>query len=276
MVECDACLGGFHLRCVRPPLRRVPEGDWACPYCEAERAGRAIDRPKPPVGKRIRRTAKEKLLSSDLWAARIESLRREPDGAFWAKVRWYIIPEETAAGRQPHNLRRELYRTNDLGDIEMETILRHCFVMNPTEFRDATNEGDDVFYCEYEYDVHWHNFKRLADIDDNLRQKKIPVMSLTMLVMIMSVILMKIQNTMRRMNRLHVAWPERTNLMDWLLIHEQGGYMACKKLGSEKYLSMFGVIKRLLWRRRKLHCYWLLFPSHCLAGIKKWRRYLHL
>ncbi|XP_051204471.1 origin of replication complex subunit 1 [Lolium perenne] len=174
MVECDACLGGFHLRCVRPPLRRVPEGDWACPYCEAERAGRAIDRPKPPVGKRIRRTAKEKLLSSDLWAARIESLRREPDGAFWAKVRWYIIPEETAAGRQPHNLRRELYRSNDIGDIEMETILRHCFVMSPKEFRDATNEGDDVFYCEYEYDEHWHNFKRLADIDDEPETKEDP------------------------------------------------------------------------------------------------------
>jgi origin recognition complex subunit 1 len=74
MVECDGCLGGFHLRCVRPPLRRVPEGDWACPYCEADRAGKAFDRPMPPVGKRIRRTAKEKLLSSDLWAARIERL----------------------------------------------------------------------------------------------------------------------------------------------------------------------------------------------------------
>jgi hypothetical protein len=47
------------------------------------------------------------------------SLWREPDGTFWAKVRWYIIPEETAAGRQPHNLRRELYRTNDLVDIEV-------------------------------------------------------------------------------------------------------------------------------------------------------------
>ena len=33
--------------------------------------------------------------------------------------RWYIIPEETAAGRQPHNLRRELYRTNDFADIEV-------------------------------------------------------------------------------------------------------------------------------------------------------------
>lgn len=174
MVECDACLGGFHLRCVRPPLRRVPEGDWACPYCEAERAGRAIERPKQPVGKSIRRTAKEKLLSSDLWAARIESLWREPDGTFWAKVRWYTIPEETAAGRQPHNLRRELYRTNDLADIEMETILRHCYVMSPKEFRDASNEGDDVFYCEYEYDVHWHNFKRLADIDDEPETQEDP------------------------------------------------------------------------------------------------------
>jgi len=46
--------------------------------------------------------------------------------------------------------------------------------MNPTEFRDATNEGDDVFYCEYEYDVHWHNFKRLADIDDEPEAKDDP------------------------------------------------------------------------------------------------------
>ncbi|XP_066377206.1 origin of replication complex subunit 1 [Miscanthus floridulus] len=173
MVECDACLGGFHLRCVRPPLRRVPEGDWACPYCEVERAGKVAERPRPPEGKRIKRTAREKLLSSDLWAARIESLWREPDGTFWAKVRWYIIPEETAAGRQPHNLRRELYRTNDLGDIEMETILRHCSVMSPKDFRDA-NDGDDVFYCEYEYDIHWHNFKRLVDIDDELETKEDP------------------------------------------------------------------------------------------------------
>ena len=48
----------------------------------------------------------------------------------------------------------------------METILRHCSVMCPKDFRDANDGGDDVFYCEYEYDIHWHNFKRLADIDD--------------------------------------------------------------------------------------------------------------
>lgn len=38
--------------------------------------------------------------------------------------------------------------------------------MSPKDFRGANNEGDDIFYCEYEYDIHWHNFKRLADIDD--------------------------------------------------------------------------------------------------------------
>lgn len=41
------------------------------------------------------------------------------DGSYWCRVRWYIIPEETASGRQPHNLRRELYRTNDFADIEV-------------------------------------------------------------------------------------------------------------------------------------------------------------
>lgn len=49
----------------------------------------------------------------------------------------------------------------------MESVLRHCYVMNPQEFAEANNEGDDVFYCEYEYDVRWHSFKRLAKVADN-------------------------------------------------------------------------------------------------------------
>lgn len=47
------------------------------------------------------------------------SLWKEVDGSYWCHIRWYIIPEETASGRQPHNLRRELYRTNDFADIEV-------------------------------------------------------------------------------------------------------------------------------------------------------------
>ena len=38
-----------------------------------------------------------------------------------------MIPEETASGRQPHNLRRELYQTNDFADIEvMDNICLNC------------------------------------------------------------------------------------------------------------------------------------------------------
>jgi len=48
----------------------------------------------------------------------------------------------------------------------MESVLRHCYVMIPKEYAKASNEGDDVFLCEYEYDIQWHSFKRLADIDD--------------------------------------------------------------------------------------------------------------
>lgn len=39
--------------------------------------------------------------------------------------------------------------------------------MNPKEFVNASNDGDDVFLCEYEYDIKWHNFKRIAEIDND-------------------------------------------------------------------------------------------------------------
>ncbi|KAL0371115.1 UNVERIFIED_CONTAM: Origin of replication complex subunit [Sesamum angustifolium] len=147
MIECDDCLNGFHLTCLKPPLKEVPEGDWICNYCEARKSGKILEFPEPPKGKKRARTAREKLLSSDLWQ--------------------FVLKEETAVGRQPHNLRRELYRTNDFADIEMESIIRHCYVMSPKEFSKAVNDGDDVFLCEYEYDIQWHSFKRIAEIDKN-------------------------------------------------------------------------------------------------------------
>ncbi|KAF8395856.1 hypothetical protein HHK36_019810 [Tetracentron sinense] len=166
MIECDDCLGGFHLKCIKPPMKEVPEGDWICGLCDARKTGKKVELPAPPKGKKRIRTAREKLLSSDLWAAHIESIWKELDGSYWFRGCWYIIPEETAAGRQLHNLKRELYRTNDFADIEMESVLRHCYAMKPKEFSKADTEGDDVFLCEYEYDIRWHSFKRLAEIDN--------------------------------------------------------------------------------------------------------------
>lgn len=72
MIECDDCLGGFHLKCLMPPLKEVPEGDWVCGFCEAKKLGKEVKLPEPPKGKKRVRTLREKLLSSDLWAARIE------------------------------------------------------------------------------------------------------------------------------------------------------------------------------------------------------------
>ncbi|KAL5977022.1 Origin recognition complex, subunit 1, partial [Asimina triloba] len=118
MIECDDCLGGFHLRCLKPLMKEVPEGDWVCRYCEDQRLGKEVELPKLPEGIKQRRTAREKLLSSDLWAAYIESIWKETDGTYWFRGRWYIIPEETATDRQPRNLCRELYSINDFADIE--------------------------------------------------------------------------------------------------------------------------------------------------------------
>lgn len=36
--------------------------------------------------------------------------------------------------------------------------------MSPKEYSKANDQGDDVFYCEYEYDIHWHSFKRIDEI----------------------------------------------------------------------------------------------------------------
>ncbi|XP_024534221.1 origin of replication complex subunit 1B isoform X1 [Selaginella moellendorffii] len=158
MIECDACLGGFHLGCLEPPLEEVPEGDWICFKCEKKEA--VGEEPS----RRRHRTARERLLAKELWAARIERLWMEADGSPWFSGRWYLVPEETASGRQPHNGSRELFRTKHVDHNEVESILRHCYVFCPEDFSKASNEGDDVFYCEYEYDMKWHTFKRIVDL----------------------------------------------------------------------------------------------------------------
>jgi len=30
---CDSCPKSWHLKCLNPPVRELPEGDWNCPYC---------------------------------------------------------------------------------------------------------------------------------------------------------------------------------------------------------------------------------------------------
>ena len=39
---CDACGGGFHTRCLQPPLDAVPPGDWFCAGCARQRRKSAV------------------------------------------------------------------------------------------------------------------------------------------------------------------------------------------------------------------------------------------
>ncbi|RVW58100.1 Origin of replication complex subunit 1A [Vitis vinifera] len=128
--------------------------DWICQFCEARKLGKEVVLPNPPKGRNGR----------ELQGRSFFPYMEISGWYLLVSGHWYVIPEETAAGRQPHNLRTELYRTNDFADIEMESIIRLCNGMSPKEFTKANNEGDDIFLCEYEYDMHWHSFKCLAEI----------------------------------------------------------------------------------------------------------------
>ncbi|ORX95785.1 JmjC-domain-containing protein, partial [Basidiobolus meristosporus CBS 931.73] len=39
MLLCDGCNRGFHIYCLRPPLKKIPKTDWFCPQCLGEVEG---------------------------------------------------------------------------------------------------------------------------------------------------------------------------------------------------------------------------------------------
>lgn len=75
MLECSTCLRGFHLKCLRPALKAVPEGDWLCPSCER---GEPSPRPKKLATSWQRALYGEEVLA----VARVEGFARgkDPDG----------------------------------------------------------------------------------------------------------------------------------------------------------------------------------------------------
>lgn len=52
--------------------------------------------------------------------------------------------------------------------FQMDTILRHCYVMTPDEYARSGQEGDDVFMCGHEYDFRHQTFKRIANEFDDV------------------------------------------------------------------------------------------------------------
>eukprot|EP00850_Spirogloea_muscicola_P007219 SM000036S13263 [mRNA] locus=s36:186500:191523:+ [translate_table: standard] len=174
MLECDVCLRGFHLACLDPPLAAVPPGDWACVACSgsgtggpaaaaATGAAEAVDDDdqRHSEQRRRRRTLRERFLAQELFAARILRLWRAEGGGTGCRVRWYMLPEEAHCGRQRHHGARELFLSAVEDDIQIASIVRACRVLLLAAFRAAADGGDDVYFCEYEYDAAWQRFSRL-------------------------------------------------------------------------------------------------------------------
>ena len=45
MLLCDGCDRGFHMSCLKPALKRIPQGDWYCKDCrpmEVKRRSRKV------------------------------------------------------------------------------------------------------------------------------------------------------------------------------------------------------------------------------------------
>ena len=74
IVECAACLDGWHLDCVDPPLARVPEAEWLCPPCEA---GRKATGGGGDAARRPPRTRAEAFLVGRVGIVRVEAIWQE-------------------------------------------------------------------------------------------------------------------------------------------------------------------------------------------------------
>jgi len=99
IIECSACLAGYHLDCLDPPLEAVPEAEWLCPPCErgetaekrraseeaSEAAAAASAAPAAPHFAAVRsalaparpRTLRERFMAGQLGLVRIDALWRE-------------------------------------------------------------------------------------------------------------------------------------------------------------------------------------------------------
>ncbi|ACO67708.1 predicted protein [Micromonas commoda] len=161
MLECDACLRGWHMRCLHPPLEEVPEGEWYCPKCLSSATGVAAP------AENGRRMAHTEFLSGNLHLCRIECIWQEANGKFMFVGRWFATPEETHTGRQAHHSRREVFLTNNTDENCVDSLLRKAASNKDPALVAAEAAGDDVFLCEYTYDQHFHRFKRRTEWDDD-------------------------------------------------------------------------------------------------------------
>ncbi|KAJ7945269.1 Histone-lysine N-methyltransferase ATXR6 [Quillaja saponaria] len=60
LLLCDKCDRGFHMKCIRPIVVRIPIGSWLCPNCSGERRVRSLSQKKIIDFFRIQKCTDEK------------------------------------------------------------------------------------------------------------------------------------------------------------------------------------------------------------------------
>jgi len=158
MLECDTCLSGWHMCCLKPPLTKVPESDWNCPLCT--RGGDTATTATRTES--TTRTACTEFMNGRLHLARIEHIFEE-NGQYQFAARWYALPEETHMGRQPIQHRREVFLTHTVDVNAVDCLFRVAKVCTPQEFRDQDENQHDTYVCEYTYDAAFQRFKRRGE-----------------------------------------------------------------------------------------------------------------
>ena len=158
MLECDMCLTGWHMCCLRPPLTNVPESDWSCPLCTRESASVSA----MPQLQNTSRSACGEFLAGRMLLARIEHIWEE-NGTYQYAARWYTLPEDTHMGRQPMQHRREVFLSHTVDVNAVDSLFRVAKVCTPQEFRDEEGNGNDTYVCEYTYDEAFQRFKRRGE-----------------------------------------------------------------------------------------------------------------
>ncbi|KJZ75645.1 hypothetical protein HIM_04802 [Hirsutella minnesotensis 3608] len=100
-------------------------------------------------------------------------------GQKWINACWYYRPEQTVHRHQKHFYEREVVKTGQYRDHQVEDVLDRCFVMFVTRFNKGRPRGfppeKDVYVCESRYNEENFRFNKIKTwascVPDEVREK---------------------------------------------------------------------------------------------------------
>eukprot|EP00667_Euglena_gracilis_P010553 EG_transcript_10746 len=84
-VLCDGCDAAYHIFCLTPPLRAIPDGDWFCPKCKPLPLGLTSAK-CPPTAESLRQEVHRLLQGADLDSVSVKTVRRALEDHFGMRL----------------------------------------------------------------------------------------------------------------------------------------------------------------------------------------------